>query len=153
MIPLCALFPSLLLIASPQSANNAIGPEIDAVLRRFEKAYVDRNLSSFSNPDGKPFKVSIIHSIIEFPKGEQSRQFRSFKKFESWLRAKEHGVQGPNEDLLPAREARSRKLVRPGVIEYDNMGILHNHLYLSQIRFTKTGRAVSIVEVVLYDGD
>jgi hypothetical protein len=153
MIPLYALFPAMVLLAPPPVRGNTISSAIETALRRFETAYVERNLSSFSNPDGKPFKVSIVHSIIEFPEGEQSRKFDSFKEFETWLRSKEHGVQGPNEDLLPVREVRSRKLVRPGVIEYENMGISHNHLYLSKIRFTQKGRSFSVVEIVLYDGD
>jgi hypothetical protein len=150
------LHPLLLsfLIASPgQSAENPLGAALEATTTRFEKAYLGRNLNSFSNPGGEAVKVTIEHSLIEPPEGVQAHTFSSFAAFETWLRSKEHGGHETGEDLLPNREARSRKLVRPGLLEYDNQGISHNTLYLSQIRFTQSGRSIAIIEVVLYDGD
>ncbi|WP_243384519.1 hypothetical protein [Geothrix alkalitolerans] len=147
------LFPAVLMAFSSHSMANPIDQELEATLIKFEQAYLSRNLGAFSNPGNKPFKVTIEHSLIESPEGVQSRRFTSFSDFESWLRSKEYGGHEPGEDLLPLREARSRSLIRSGIIEYDNQGISHNTLYLSRIRFTQTGRTISIVEVVLYDGD
>ena len=147
------LFSAVLMAFGGHSVANHIGQELEAALVQFEQAYLSRNLGAFSNPDKRPVKVTIEHSLIEPPEGLQSRLFISFSDLESWLRSREHGDREAGEGPLPLREARSRTLLRSGIIEYDNQGISHGTLYLSRIRFTRTGHAISIVEVVLYDGD
>jgi hypothetical protein len=91
--------------------------------------------------------------LIEPPIGAQAHKFDSFGAFEKWLRSKERGADDAVADLLPSREVRTRSLVGPGTVEYDNQGISHNTLYLSRIRFIQKGQTCSIIEVVLYDGD
>ncbi|MBK8727037.1 MAG: hypothetical protein IPL96_13605 [Holophagaceae bacterium] len=36
---------------------NSMGAQLEAVLSRFEKAYKERRLGSFRNPEAKAFKV------------------------------------------------------------------------------------------------
>lgn len=139
--------------SAAQTPVSTVSAQIEAMLSKFEKAFKERRLGSFCNPDGRPFKVTIDHALIEPPNGVQPHKFNSFGAFEKWLRSKERGAGEAGAELLPSREVRSRSLVGPGTVEYDNQGISHSTLYLSRIRYLRKGQACSIIEVVLYDGD
>jgi hypothetical protein len=112
-----------------------------------------RNLGSIFNPDFSKVKVTIQHSLREGPSGRQTHTFKSFSDFESWLRSKEHGGKEPGEDLLPTRVVSTTRKYRHETYEYENQGLLHNTLYLSRVRLSLGPKGLSIVEVVLYDGD
>lgn len=126
---------------------------VETRLAMFEKAFLERDLSSFTNPVASTIKVIVIHSLAVAPKDHESREFNTFAEFESWLRSREHGGDEAGDELLPARAVRSRRFQRAGFVKYDNQGISHNHLYLSSIRYTKHSKGISITEVDLYDGD
>lgn len=153
MIPMLLLTQIVFSDSPAQIPGNCMGAKLEAVLSRFEKAYKERRLGSFRNPEAKPFKVTIEHALVEPPNGVRSHMFLSFGAFEKWLRSKERGVDGTGADLLPSREVRTRAIIGPGTVEYENQGISHNTLYLSRIRFVRKGQSYTIVEVVLYDGD
>ena len=136
-----------------QGSQTTANPKLLSQIKRFEVAYVNRRLQTFENPAKGKIKVTIEHSLAEPPEGVQPRQFDSFKQIETWLRSKEHGAAASGEDRLPFREVRGRVFVSKGLFEYENQGIAHNHLYLSRVRFSQKGDNLSIIEIVLEDGD
>jgi hypothetical protein len=149
---LLTCFLSFSLVAS--ATQPIIKPEksVQLVLEEFEKAFSTCNLDSFTNPPKHRFKATIIHALIEPPKGIQSRTFISFADLEIWLRQStaigEHG-----ELILFPREVRPYSKIEPGLVDYDNQGIQHGTLYLSKVRFMKQTHGISITEVVFYHGD
>jgi hypothetical protein len=151
MTPLTC-FLSFALVASATQPDARLEKSVGHVLGKFEKAFSTCNLGSFTNPTKHLIKATIIHSLIESPRGIRSRTFTSFVDLEIWLRqataSGEHG-----ELILYPREVRPYSNIAPGLVEYDNQGISHRTLYLSQVRFIKQGPGVSITEVVFYDGD
>jgi hypothetical protein len=153
MIRFSLVLPILLMASPAHSAGKAANTKLESRLIEFEKAYLSRDLTSFWNPWSQPFKVTIIHSLTEPPKGAESYKFLAFWQFEELLRKREHGGQEPGSDLLPNRMVRSRSLKRAGVVEYNVQGISHNTLYLWRIRYSTKGRDLFFNEIVLYDGD
>ncbi len=152
LIPWICL-PVLAYQPGPTSSAEKKAPDLLQLLTNFEKAYVNRDLRSLQHSNNRQFKVTVQHSLIEPPAGIETKVFSSFGELETWLRSKEHGGESPDSDLLPVRKVRARVSLQKGIAIYDNMGIQHNHLYLSRVHAALHGGAYHITEIVLYYGD
>lgn len=134
-------------VVSPQIQQE----QASQLIRRFEDAFVNRQLDQLHNPGRNMIKVIYEHSIAE--SSDEQILFSSFHQIEQWLRSREYDDTQEGGDITPIREVRSGQFVTAGLYLYDNQGILHNHLYLKAVRIIDIGSAPSIAEIIFYDGD
>lgn len=95
---------------------------------------------------GSRLKVEIQHSIIE-PEFE-SRWVKNFTGAERWLKSRE------DAEGFPRRYALQFKGCRAGICTFESEGgILHNQLYLKQIRYRFRGGRIVVTAIRFLDGD
>lgn len=109
------------------------------------KAFAAKTMAAMDTdrPYRGSFKLVIEHSISGRP---ETRSFRSFAGLEAWLKRREI-------DGLPMRNNTRLKLCGRGVCNFDTSSLLHNNLYLKQLKYGIRGRRAYIKSIKIVDGD
>jgi hypothetical protein len=122
--------------------------DINAFARDIATSYKSRTMEYL---DAKytlkePIEVIIEHSLLEDEVFEK-KKFKDFKSIQEWLTSREM-------DRLPHREIRKLLSCREGECLYDFYeGILHNTLYLHDIKYSGNNNCAAISVINFYDGD
>ncbi|MDT4895279.1 MAG: hypothetical protein QOH25_356 [Acidobacteriota bacterium] len=93
-------------------------------------------------------KIIIEHSLAEDTAKDrfEVRQVRTLEQGERWLTSRERADS-------PARNSGSLQRCRKGVCTYEQVGMLHNNLYLQKVTYGYRNRRPYIKTIYLIDGD
>lgn len=135
-------------------ASSAAAPAnltIEQLQEELAAAYTSKKLNELDAkyPVVGRLKVVIEHSIWEGEgrNGVVTRRFKTYAQVEKWLKSREH-------DELPARQTMPLVNCEKGACTYNfDGGILHNHLYLQEIRYGFRKGRPYIKAIYLLDGD
>ncbi|HEX8846428.1 MAG TPA: cystatin domain-containing protein [Pyrinomonadaceae bacterium] len=136
---------------SAGSSSTQSGSAIERLVDALDVAFMSKNLGSLDarRPFVGKVRIVIEHSLAADDAKDrfEVRDFRKLAKAEQWLRSRE-------QEELPFRETRPLEQCRRGVCTYDfNGGILHNRLYLKEVRYGMRNGRPYLKRILLLDGD
>lgn len=134
--------------SAPASSNSTI----EQLVKSLAEAYTSKTLGKLDaeTPYLRKIRIVIEHSLAEEGAKDsvEVKEFRTLAQAERWLRSREIS------EGVPARGGMPLEQCSKGVCTFDfNGGILHNHLYLQEIRYGYRRGRPYIKTIFLLDGD